>query len=71
MHPTLAMLAILAALLASVAVLVPRLGWIGKLLSRYNARNIVVRWPITAMPESGGGLMSPVSSAVNGVKRPS
>ncbi len=49
MHPTLAMLAILAALLASVAVLVPRLGWIGKLLSRYNARNIVVRWPITAM----------------------
>ena len=43
------MLAILAALLAAVAVLVPRLGWIGKLLSRYNARNIVVRWPITAM----------------------
>ncbi|MFM7113558.1 MAG: ABC transporter permease [Planctomycetota bacterium] len=49
MHPTILMLAILAALLTAVALVVPRLGWIGKLLSRYNARNIVVRWPITLM----------------------
>lgn len=43
------MLLLLAGLLAAVAGLVPRLGYIGKLLARYNARNIVVRWPITLM----------------------
>jgi len=32
-----------------IAVVVPRLGWLGKILSRYNARNLVVRWPITLM----------------------
>ncbi len=49
MHPTFIMLAFTALLLVVVAVVVPRLGWIGKLLARYNARNIMVRWPITLM----------------------
>lgn len=32
-----------------LALVVPHLGWLGKILSRYNSRNLVVRWPITLM----------------------
>ena len=49
MLQALALLGVVGFTILFLAVVVPRMGWIGKLLSRYNARNLVVRWPITLM----------------------
>ncbi len=49
MLQSLALLGVVGLTVLFIAVVVPQLGWLGKILSRYNARNLVVRWPITLM----------------------
>lgn len=49
MLQSLALLGVVGLTVLFIAVVVPKLGWLGKILSRYNARNLVVRWPITLM----------------------